>query len=277
MFFDEPMILHSTTDDGRHWLTSMDLPPLQILPVEGNQCRVAHSLALLLSAKLSDEEAQEGLDLPCELTLTRKDLEEAPALEDRFRPDRVREEGVRIHLELWAAPEGEEGDANDGGDEEDEAMFITPVPPPDWAGGYDQWLFETTAALGMEPPPPLPASSYEAAFSAAVARARQRLPELRAHFLEGMDGLNLGLKTGLATDSGGIEYVWVRPVAWPAPDTLTCVLESEPEDCAAYQLGQQLTLRADDIADYAIGSEDAGLVDPGYTQRIAEDYGLILP
>ena len=75
MFFDEPMILHSVRDDGRHWLTSMDLPPLQILPAEGNQCRVAHSLALLLSAKLSDEEAQEELDLPCELALTRADLE----------------------------------------------------------------------------------------------------------------------------------------------------------------------------------------------------------
>ncbi len=277
MFFDEPMILHSVRDDGRHWLTSMDLPPLQILPAEGNQCRVAHSLALLLSAKLSDEEAQEELDLPCELALTCADLERVPALEDRFRPERVREDGVRIRLELWPAPEDEEGDAEDEGGEEDQAMFITPVPPPGWTAGYDQWLFETTAALGMEPPAPQPASSYEAAFSAAVARARQHLPELRARFLAAMDGLNLGLKTGLKTDSGGIEYVWVRPVAWPEPDTLTCILESEPDDCAAYRLGQQLTLRTADIADYGIGSEDAGLVDPGYTQRIAEDYGLLLP
>lgn len=282
MFFDEPMILHSSRKDGRHWLTSMDLPPLQILPVEGNQCRVAHTLALLLSAKLDDEEAEQEIDLPCELTLSRADLEHAPELADRFRPDLVRPEGVRIRLELWPAPEDAEEAANDGdytedaGEGEDAAMFITPVPPPAWEGGYDQWLFETTAALGMEPPAPQPASSYPAAFAEAVARAGQRLPELRTRFLEGMDGLNLGLKTGLATDGGGVEYVWVRPVAWPEPDTLTCILESAPEDCAGYHLGQELTLRTEDITDYGIGSEDAGLVDPGFTQRIAEDYGLVV-
>lgn len=268
MFFDQPQIFHSQREDGRHWLTSMDFPPLQILPVAGNQCRVAHALAMLLCARLAAAE----LELPCELTLTRADLEAAPDFAHRYNALRVRREGVPLRLEMRGGPGREPGDEA----ADDDVEFITPVPPAGWPGSYDQWLYQATSALGMEPPEPMPHSAYARALADAIAQARNEIPALRQRFLQGMDGLNLGLKIGLKTGAGGTEYVWTRPIDWSDPDMLICILESQPYECEGYEIGQRLALPLGDIVDYGIGSEEAGLVEPGYTQRIAEDYGEVV-
>ncbi len=266
MFFDQPQIFHSRREDGRHWLTSMDFPPLQILPVAGNQCRVAHSLALLLSSRL----AQSDLELPCELTLARADLEAAQDFAQRYNAERVAPAGVRFRLEMRSGPERE--DAED----DDDVQFVTPVPPPSWKGSYDEWLYQATSALGFGPPEPMSHSAYDRVLADAIAQARADIPALRQRYLLGMDGLNLGLKVGLKTGTGGIEYVWTRPIDWSDPDMLICILESQPYECADYEVGQRIALPLQDIVDYGIGSEEAGLVEPGYTQRIAEDYGEVV-
>src|SRR6185312_10591717 len=100
------------------------------------------------------------------------------------------------------------------------------------------------------------------------------LPSLRERFLKGMNGLYLGIKVGLTTRHGAKEYVWVRPTDWQDENALVCVLESQPRACEGYKRGQTLNFAMRELFDYAIGSEAAGLIDPGLTQRIAEDYGL---
>jgi hypothetical protein len=70
MLFDRPTVFHSIQADGRHWLTTMDLPSMQVLPVARNHCRVGHFIATLLSAKLAGLETE----IPGEITLTRKDV-----------------------------------------------------------------------------------------------------------------------------------------------------------------------------------------------------------
>jgi hypothetical protein len=73
-------------------------------------------------------------------------------------------------------------------------------------------------------------------------------------------------------------YAIASPVsAWHDAMAVECILESEPCDCKGYAYGQSLSLAASELFDYAIGSETAGMVDSGVTQRIAEDYGLVVP
>jgi hypothetical protein len=39
----------------------------------------------------------------------------------------------------------------------------------------------------------------------------------------------------------------------------------------------RMNISTGELLDYTIGSPTAGVVEPGLTQRIAEDYGLVLP
>ncbi len=100
MLFNKPMVLHSKQADGRHWLTTIDMPPLQIWPVAENHCRVGHFLATLISAKLGSLKS----DIP------------------------------------EVAMKGPEGSEDESEQDDDPPQFITPQPPLDWTGDYDKWI-----------------------------------------------------------------------------------------------------------------------------------------
>jgi hypothetical protein len=269
MFFNQPMVLHSRQDDGRHWLTTVDLPPLQIWPVAPNHCRMGHFLANLVSTKLTTLKGS----LPAEITLNRADvaavksLARFPELKDEAAEVRVRLVMMKGAGESAAALEDEEGDVS--------VEFVTPQPPLDWNGDYDTWIVMVGRSLGVDVPAPDLENGHEKAMTSAAVQVQQRLPSLRQRFLRGMDGFNLGLKVGLRTRQGGKEYVWVRPTDWKDENGLLCVLESQPRQCPGFKRGQTLNLRMNELFDYAIGSETGGLIDSGLTQRIAEDYGLV--
>lgn len=271
MFFDKPMVLHSTQDNGRHWLTTMDIPPLQIWPVARNHCRAGHFLATLLAAKLAKLKG----NLPEEITLTRADIKAVKSLSNRYPELKTEGGDVRARMVLMKGPEGAE-DELDEDEDDDPVQFITPQPPKDWAAGYDQWIVHVGRQLGVDVPEPADEKGYEKAMANAAVELQQQLPALRKRFLAGMDGLNLGFKIGLTTKKGGKEYVWVRPTGWREENIVVCVLESQPRDCKGYKLGQTLNLPIAELLDYAIGSPTAGIVEPGLTQRIAEDYGLVI-
>ena len=266
MLFNEPMVLHSERDDGRHWLTTMDYPPLQIWPVARNHCRVGHFLATLIAAKLADQQ-----DVPAELVLTPEDVGSVARFSGRF-PDLKDDLGpVTLRLVLQKGPPEEEEEAD-----EDAPEFLTPQPPSDWDGDYDNWIRLIGRRLGVDVPHPDSDGSHEQALEAASQEARRRLPGVRQKFVAGMGDLNLAFKVGLATRAGGKEYVWVSPLDWSAEDKVVCRLDSQPRDCKGYKAGQKLSLGVEDVFDYVIGSEDAGIVEGGITQRIAEDYGLVI-
>lgn len=267
MFFDQPMVLHSKLADGRNWLTTLGMPPMQIWPVAPNHCRVGHFLANLLSAKLATLKS-----VPEEITLSRGDVAEVKSLSQRY-PELKSEVGeVRVRLVMMKGPADAESDFDD---EEEAPQFVTPQPPLDWRTDYDTWIMTIGRRLGVDAPTADRENEYEKAMATAAAEVQRRLPSLRQRFIGGMEGLNLGLKVGLTTRQGGKEYVWVRPTDWKDENALVCILESQPRACEGYKRGQTLNLPMGELFDYAIGSESNGLVDPGLTQRIAEDYGLV--
>lgn len=267
MFFDQPMVLHSKLADGRNWLTTLAIPPVQIWPVAPNHCRAGHFLANLISATLATAKS-----VPQEITFIRDDVAKVKSLAGRY-PELKDEAGeVRVRLVMMRGPEDAAVDLDD---DEEVPEFLTPQPPLDWSAGYDSWVRMVGRSLGVDVPEADCENEHEKAMARAAAEVQRRLPGLRARFIGGMEGMNLGLKVGLTTRQGGKEYVWVRPTDWKDENALVCVLESQPRNCEGFKRGQTLNLAMSELFDYAIGSESSGLVDPGLTQRIAEDYGLV--
>jgi hypothetical protein len=263
MLFAGPFVMHSRIDDGRHWLTVPGVPPLQILPVARNHCRVGHFLAKLLAAKLARAKV-----VPGTLALSRRDLRLVPSFAGRYPELKGGAASVTMRLIRARSPQ------DDG--EQEGPEFVTPQPPKLWRGGYDGWIVAVGRKLGVRVDPAAGPRGYEEAMRTAMAKVQRRLPAIRKRFLAGMGELNLGFKVGLRTRSGGREYVWVSPEDWSKADTLIGRLESQPHDCKGYKQGQKMRLATTKLADYAIGSEKTGLVDPGLTSRIAEDYGLVM-
>src|SRR5882672_1438771 len=207
MLFNKPMVLHSKQADGRHWLTTIDLPPLQIWPVAQNHCRVGHFLATLISAKLGSLKS----GIPEAMTLSRADVTSLASLSGHYPELKTEAGDVRIRLVAMKGPEGSEDEPEQ---DDDPPQFITPQPPLDWTGDYDKWIVSIGRSLGVDVPEPSDEKGYEKAMANAAVELQQRLPSLQQRFLAGMDGLNLGFKIGLTTRKGGKEYVWVRPTDW---------------------------------------------------------------
>lgn len=260
-----PMVLGSHLTDGRHWFTMVSRPPVQLLPVASNHAQVGHVLIQLVNDAIAAAD-----EVPREVVLSRASFANVPGLATRYPEIDGTSESVHVRLELRPAPtETEDKDeANDG------VEFLTPVPPTDWRGSYDEWVVTITRAIGIDAPPPRPREAYDEELAAATEKAQQRLPELRERYLAGLDGNTLGLKLGLATSAGGREFVWATVEDWSNTELVICALESEPLDVDGLESGARLEVRPSEVVDYAIGNPSTGVVDPGLTQRIAEDYGV---
>jgi hypothetical protein len=265
--FEQPMILQSKQADGRHWLTTLDVPPLQIWPVAPNHCRVGQFLARLISAKLANLKS----GVPEVITLNREDVAAYKTLA-RYAELKAGGAEVQVRLVMMNGP----GDAVTDLEEGEESQFVTPQPPLGWESDYDTWIMTIGRSLGVAVPTADRENEFERVLAGAAAEVQRRLPSIRERFVAGMDGLNLGLKVGLTTRQGAKEYVWVRPTNWQDENALVCVLESQPRACEGYKRGQTLSVAMRELFDYAIGSETTGLIDPGLTQRIAEDYGSVI-
>jgi uncharacterized protein YegJ (DUF2314 family) len=161
-------------------------------------------------------------------------------------------------------------------EDEDETQFLTAMPHGEWTGSYDEWVFEVAVRLGLDPSPAAAEDGYDHEMDAAYAELQDKLPGLRDRYLRGLDGLSLALKVALKTASDGVEWCWVLPMSWDDPQTVVATLDSEPCDCPGHKAGDELRISPDDLIDYMIGSDDAGTVEAGRTDRIAEDYGVVL-
>jgi len=256
MLFNKPMVLHSKQADGRHWLTTIDMPPLQIWPVAENHCRVGHFLATLISAKLGSLKS----DIPEEMTLTRADVTSVASLSGHYLELKAEAGDVRIRLVAMKGPEGLKMSRSRTMIHRNSLLLSRPsIGQETMISGLSalvevsEWMFQ----------------------SQAMKRATKRLWPMRlsncssgcrrynSAFWRGWTVLNLGFKVGLTTRKGGKEYVWVRPTDWNDEKTVICVLESQPRDCKGYKLGQKLSLPVGELLDYAIGSESAALLSRG--------------
>lgn len=269
--FGEPSVEHSLLDDGRHQFITDDDPPLKMLPVAPNHYRAGYFLATLITAKLAELDGE----LPPVLTLTRGDIGLSSSLAETYPEIESEAAEVRVRLVLHDGPQDD--DKNDeNSDEEESEAHITPLPPDDWAGDYDNWVMHVCRSLGVDAPAPCGPKGYEEAMAGVASTLNNRLPELRRRFRSGMDGQNLGFKIALATNSGGKEFVWIRATDWNDESNIVGVLESDPCDCPKYIRGQSIRVPISDLTDFGIGSESGGLIDGGLTQRIAEDFGRVI-
>jgi hypothetical protein len=251
-----PRILHSTGwGGGRHWLTIESEPPLQVGPVAPNHCRVG--VKILRSLYDALDRLDRGEPVPEAI-----DLEVLPR--------------GRVVVALPLAPARWQGIGEEPPDDEDETQFLTPMPVGKWTGSYDEWIFDVATRLGLDPSAPADEHGYEREMDAAHEDMQARLPGLRERYLAGLDGLELAFKVALETESGGVEWCWVLPSSWDDPHAIVATLESEPHDCPGRKAGDTLRIATEDVVDYYIGSEACGTVEAGRTDRIAEDYGVVL-
>lgn len=97
---------------------------------------------------------------------------------------------------------------------------------------------------------------HDQELESASAKARQRLPELRAAFTTGMrPGEFIQLKVPFATSSGGKEYMWVEVNAWVG-ERISGLLKNAPVDVPLLQAGQTVEVREADVFDYYVRRAD---------------------
>ena len=253
-------VLHSTNSAGRHWLTMDTEPPLQIGPVAPNHCRIGYHILQAVYAAL--DELGDGDAVPEEIDIRMEDSDAR----------------VRVALPMLPGPK----DWGGPDDEDDEpVLFLTVMPSGGTADTVDEWIVPMAAALSLEPDPAQLEGGYDRAMQSARERTQAALPAVRERFLArkvlALHRPSYGFKIGLATDEGGVEWVWIEPKTWSVPEKLTASLESEPVAVPGYRQGQTLDVNAIDIVDYIIYHPKTGEQEGGYTVRIASDYGLVIP
>lgn len=255
-------VLHSVNAAGRHWLTVDSDPPLQIGPVAPNHCRIGYHLLQALVQAL--EALPPGEPVPEELEI-RFESGGPPA---------------RVALPLLPGPE-DWGETPDEDSDEAPVLFLTLVAPGGLPQDIDEWIVPLANSLGLEAGPAIAEGGYEQAMAEARARTQAALEGVRERFLSckpfDPEGPRFGFKIGLATPDGGTEWVWVSVKAWTTPVHLQIQLESDPRSVPGRRRGDGFGIAASEIADYVIFQPQSGASEGGFTQRIAADYGLILP
>lgn len=277
--FSDLTFLFSRSADGSGWISTLGmcfqgLPELQMAPIAGNHCRAARLLIGLVARKLARSGAEEQSDGSARLELSRADLAQRETYLLKVPEVQDPPQHVWVRLKMEPTPTASlEG--NDESAEEDEVLLLSILPPEDFQGSRDEWLRWACRSLGQDVPEALPFASADEQIEASFVRARQAIPEFRSRFLAGLPGdQSLGVKFPLITRRGQKDYVWGVVLDWSAPSTLHLRLESEPRDCKGYAYGQLIDLPVDQVSDFVIGGMESGLVHPGFSQVVAEEFGL---
>jgi uncharacterized protein YegJ (DUF2314 family) len=85
---------------------------------------------------------------------------------------------------------------------------------------------------------------------AASRRAKEKLPELRKAFLNGLSpGEYIQIKAPFRVPTGGNEWMWVEITAWEGPK-IKGLLKNEPFDIPQLHGGQEVTVSQKEVFDY---------------------------
>lgn len=106
---------------------------------------------------------------------------------------------------------------------------------------------------------------------AASQRAKEKLPELRAVFNEGLEQETLLLKAPFTTDEGGNEWMWIEVTRWRG-ETIEGILQNEPHYIKNLKSGAKVTVQQADIFDYILYKAD-GTTEGNETGKLIEKYG----
>ncbi len=250
MLHDNPLIMYRQSQDGKHWLTTLGFPALQLPLVAANQRRVATYVLSCISRQLL---AYDNIPLVLKLNNTQSNEE------------------ICINLELEPAAITEQMIGFVADD-----LFLTPRPQNGWAGNYDQWIYVLAKKLGMDDAPkPASQSSYELALQKAIMLIRQKIPYLRESFNQGFNEWTLYFKVALLNNYKEKIFVWAKPINWDKANKVKVKLMSEPYNSDDYWLGQELEVPESYIIDYCLTEDINHFSDNTATYRVAEDYGVV--
>jgi len=113
--------------------------------------------------------------------------------------------------------------------------------------------------------------SHNDEITAASQRAKEKLPELRALFNEGLDQTTLLLKAPFTTDDGGNEWMWIEVTRWRG-NTIDGILQNKPYYIKNLKSGAKVTVQQEDIFDYLLYKAD-GTTEGNETGKLIEKYG----
>jgi uncharacterized protein YegJ (DUF2314 family) len=165
----------------------------------------------------------------------------------------VEREGKRVSVKLV------EGKPREG-DAENRLMELVFAGPG--VGEQEGQAAATAALLGAPEDKRLTAAASDRELNAASERARAKLPEIRARFLQGLPpGERLAIKAPFQTRRGGTEWMWVEVREWKG-ERLDGILINEPFDIPTLKSGARVEVKMSAIFDYTLehadGSEEGG-------------------
>jgi len=250
------------------------LPELQMKRVAANHCRAARFLMGLVARKLVREIPHGPIASGLELALTRDDVTAASPFITVGQYPEVEEPGpvgIRLVLEGFGQSRGFLSMFR----ADPELLHV--VPPTGVTGDKDEWLRQTCRRLGQDAPAPLPHDHFHEEMAAASRKAREMLGAIRARFARGLpDNQVLLVKVGLATKRGDNEYAWVRVREWQVGGAVSGTLESTPRDVDGLKRGQEMQMRESDVFDWAVFSQQRGILEGGRTDVVAQEFGVDL-
>ncbi|WP_298517549.1 DUF2314 domain-containing protein [uncultured Kordia sp.] len=106
---------------------------------------------------------------------------------------------------------------------------------------------------------------------AASERAKEKLPELRALFNEGLDQATLLLKAPFAADDGRNEWMWIEVTRWRSTE-IQGILQNDPFYIKDLKSGAKVTVQQGDIFDYILYKAD-GTTEGNETGKLILKYG----
>ena len=192
------------------------------------------------------------INLVCQTLVEGRDFNDDLSLDldvDAIRHDQIREETqatlldnaeARIRLNLRPT-EPDEGDP---------ANFLLEIRFDAAAGATTQQKQEALLSSLFGWTDTATAVSHTEEILDASERAREKLPQLRRDFNEGLDpGEVILVKAPFTTSSGGTEWMWVEVMQWEG-NRIQGLLKNEPVDVPGIRGGSVVTVNQDDLFDY---------------------------
>lgn len=254
--------------DLGYWFTTRGLrryglPELQTLDVPGSLTGpwtnalsgIAQRLVDEWQAALEAEDRPSFVEIPAVFSLSEADVARAYGLKPRGG-GRAR---VRLRLDPAPDPESE--------------VFLTVLPPDDFPLSAGEFIASVCNALWGAPEPDIRRRAHDPAMQAAIETARAALP--RARELLGAHAVDLSarliVKHRLPIEGGGNEFVWATITDWSSPDVLVGTSMNDAESDPSVRVGRPVRLAADDVVDWALWTDDDGVIEGGWTIRVAEE------
>ncbi|WP_426503792.1 DUF2314 domain-containing protein [Dactylosporangium sp. McL0621] len=260
------IVVPQSAGDRGLWMTTrglgrFGLPELQVLDVPPTLARawtsaltgIARALVVRWAQAVERAAGEAFVRLPDELNVSAADAVRAygdiPGAE-------AEQHATLIQLRLEEATPDQDG-------------LLTIVPPDEFPYSAGEFLARVAADLFGAQSTTVQYAPDDERMRAAVAAAREALPEARTRFLAGEFGpeLHLIVKHRI-TRGDATELIWSTVTTWPDPRRLHGVSMSDAEIDPSVRTGRPTMVRDPEIVDWAVWVDGDGIVEGGWTNRV---------